>query len=68
MSFECSLGDFVALGQLTWKVYKACEDAPDQELSQEVLSLQVVLEEIEETYLDVSMSTAQKHRLGVVGD
>lgn len=60
MSFDYSLGDFVALGELTWKIYKACQNAPEgfKNISQEVLSSHVVIKEVEKTYLDVSMSAA----------
>lgn len=70
MSFGCSVGDFLALGQLAWKIYKTCKDAPQgfKNVSQEVLSLHAVLKEVEEMYSDTTMSAAQQSRLRIVGD
>jgi hypothetical protein len=50
MSFGFSIGDFVAVGNLAWQVWKSCKDAPEsfRNVSQEVLSLHAVLKEIEE--------------------
>jgi hypothetical protein len=49
MNFGCSLGDFVTVGQLAWNVYKSCKEAPDSfaNISNEVLSLHIVLKEVE---------------------
>ena len=70
MSFGYSVSDFVAVGQLSWKIYKACKDAPEgfKNIAQEVLSLHAVLKELEETYSDAILSAAQLSRLRVVGD
>ena len=70
MSFGYSVSDFVAVGQLSWKIYKACKDAPEgfKNIAQEVLSLHAVLKELEETYSDANLSAAQLSRLKVVGD
>ena len=64
------MGDFAVLGQLAWKIYKTCKDAPEsfQNLSQEVSSLHIVLKELEEIYSDAPLSTAQQSRLETVGD
>ena len=64
------MGDFLALGQLAWKIYKTCKDAPQgfKNISQEVLSLHAVLKEVEELYSDTTMSAAQQSRLRIVGD
>jgi hypothetical protein len=53
MSFGFSVGDFIAVGSLAWKVYKSCKDAPEsfKNISLEVLSLHAVLKETEETLL-----------------
>jgi predicted transcriptional regulator len=50
MNFGYSLGDFVTVGQLAWNVYKSCKEAPDSfaNISNEVLSLHIVLKEVEE--------------------
>ena len=70
MSFGYSMGDFVVVGQLAWKIYRACKDAPEgfKNIAQEVLSLHVVLKELEETHSDANLSATQQSRLGVVGD
>lgn len=53
MSFGFSAGDFIAVGQLTWKVYKSCKGAPGElgeftELSRELSSLHMILHELED--------------------
>ncbi|MCJ1267062.1 hypothetical protein MMC22_006947 [Lobaria immixta] len=70
MSFGYSVGDVLAVGQLAWKIYKVCKDAPEsfKNISQEVLSLHVVLKELEEIYSDANFSTTQQSRLRVFGD
>ncbi|MCJ1469068.1 hypothetical protein MMC07_007700 [Pseudocyphellaria aurata] len=70
MSFGFSVADFAALGQLAWKIYKACKDAPDsfKNISQEVSSLHLVLKEVEETLSDSALSAPQQSRLDSVGD
>ncbi|MCJ1263054.1 hypothetical protein MMC22_002924 [Lobaria immixta] len=70
MSFGYSVGDFVVVGQLAWKIYKVCKDAPEsfKNVAQEVLSLHAVLKELEETYSDANFSAAQQSRLRIVGD
>ncbi|MCJ1263552.1 hypothetical protein MMC22_003422 [Lobaria immixta] len=70
MSFGYSVSDFVAAGQLAWKIYKVCKDAPEnfKNIAQEVLSLHAVLKELEETYPDANFSAAQQSRLRIVGD
>ena len=70
MSFGYSVGDFIALGTLAWRVYKSCKEAPEsfQDISSEVLSLYVVLKEAEETVFAQQLSPAKQERLNVVGD
>ena len=70
MSFGCSVGDFAVLGQLAWKIYKACKDAPDSfnKLSQEVSSLHLVLKEVEEACSESALSVPQQSSLEAVGD
>jgi hypothetical protein len=50
MSFGFSVGDFIAVGQLTWTVYRACKGAPGefQELSRELSTLHTILHELED--------------------
>ncbi|MCJ1266071.1 hypothetical protein MMC22_005953 [Lobaria immixta] len=70
MGFGFSVGDVAALGQIAWKIYKACKDAPEsfKNVSQEVLSLHAVLKELEETYSGVMLSAARQSRLKILGD
>lgn len=66
MSFGYSVGDFAALEQLAWKIYKACKhDAPEgfKDISHEVLYLHTVLREIGETYSGALFSATQQSRL-----
>ncbi|PMD29363.1 hypothetical protein L207DRAFT_394586, partial [Hyaloscypha variabilis F] len=50
MSFGYSVGDFVAIGQLAWTVYKSCKGAPGefQELARELSTLHTILHELED--------------------
>jgi hypothetical protein len=50
MSFGFSIGDFITISQLGWKVYRICKDsaADFQNISGEVLSLHVILKETED--------------------
>jgi hypothetical protein len=49
MSFGFFVGDFVAIGQLTWTVYKACKIVTDfQELADELSSLHTTVHELED--------------------
>ncbi|MCJ1469996.1 hypothetical protein MMC07_008641 [Pseudocyphellaria aurata] len=70
MSFGVSVGDFATLGQLAWKIYKACKDAPDsfKNISQEVSSLSMVLKEVEEALSDSGLSAPQQSCLESVGN
>jgi hypothetical protein len=70
MSFGYGAGDFIAIGTLSWKVYKSCKGAPGsfKDISSEVLSLHVVLKEAEETVFAHPLSTTKQERLKAVGD
>ena len=70
MSFGFSVSDFVTLGQLAWKVYKSCKDAPQsfQNISQEVLSLSAVLREAEEVFSGKPLPQRTSEGLKTVGD
>ncbi len=50
MSFNFSARDFIAVGQLTWTIYKACKGATGefQELSRELSSLQTIIRELQD--------------------
>src|SRR5436190_5435163 len=70
MSFGYSITDFITLGQLAWKVYKSCKNAPQsfKDVSQEVLSLSAVLREAEEAFSGQPLSTRTQEGLKTVGD
>lgn len=65
MTFGYSVGDFVTVGQLCWKVYKKCKDSPGiyAELSSEVGSLHNVMKETEELLSQQSLTERQKVKL-----
>ena len=65
MSFGFSVGDFLAVGQLSWKVYKKCKDSPGSyaELSNEVGALHIVMKETEELFSQQDLTAQQENRL-----
>ena len=65
MSFGFSVGDFLAVGQLGWKVYKKCKDSPGsyEELSREVGALHNVMRETEELFSQQDLTPQQENRL-----
>jgi hypothetical protein len=65
MSFGYSVGDFIALGQLAWQVYKSCKDAPGsfKNISSEVLSLHAVMKEVEETLSSCTLPQSKQASL-----
>lgn len=65
MSFGYGIDDFVAVGQLCWKVYKKCKDSPGNhtELSSEVGALHNVIKETEELFSQQSLTTEQEVKL-----
>ena len=67
MSFGLAIGDIAAVGQLCWKVYKRCKDAPGsyRELTSEVGALHNVIRETEELVAGQILSPEQKKRLEV---
>ncbi len=62
MSFGYSVGDFLAVGQLCWKVYRKCKDSPGSytELSSEVDALHNVIKETEELLSEQDLTAEQK--------
>src|SRR3954454_1633463 len=70
MSFGYSVGDIILLGQLAWKAYKTCKDAPEsfKNISDEVLSLHALLKEIEENLSAETLSSMRQARLKTIGD
>lgn len=65
MSFGFSVGDFLALGQLSWKIYKKCKDSSGSylELSNEVGALHNVMKETEELFSQQDLTPPQENRL-----
>lgn len=61
MSLGYSVGDFVLLGQLAWKVYKSCKGAPESfvNISYEVLSLHAVVKEFGDNLREENPAPAQ---------
>jgi hypothetical protein len=71
MSFGYSTSEIVALGQLSWKVYKSCRDAPEsfKNVSQEALSLHALLLELGENLSAQTLSSPTRQaRLKTIGD
>ena len=65
MNFGCSVGDFVAIGQLCWNLYKKCKDSSSnyQQLSSEVGALHNVIKEIEELLSQQDLTSKQAKKL-----
>ena len=65
MSFGFSVGDFLAVAQLSWKIYKKCKDSPEDyvELSSEVGALHNVMKETEELFSQQDLTPQQANRL-----
>ena len=68
MSFGYSVGDFIAVGQLAWTVYKSCRDAPESfnNISVEVLSLHALLKEVEEMISDHLVPESKQASLATI--
>ena len=67
MSFGFGVGDFLAVGRLSWSVYKKCKDSPGnyKELSSEVGALHNVINETEELLSQQDLTAKQKDKLNV---
>ena len=65
MSFGFSVGDFVAVPTLAWQVYKSCKDSSDdfKAVANDVVSLHIVLKEVEEQLKDQDLDEARQARL-----
>ena len=65
MTFGYSVGDFLTVGQLCWKVYRKCKDSPGnyKELLSEVGSLHMAIKETEELVSQQQISAEQKTKL-----
>jgi len=64
------VGDFLAVGQLAWSVYKSCRDAPESfgNISVEVLSLHALLKEVEEVFAGQIISESRKASLATISN
>lgn len=67
MSFGFSVGDFVNVGGLCWKLYKKCKDSPGnyKQLTSEVGALHNVIKETEELLSQQNLNVRQKEKLRV---
>ena len=65
MSFGYGVGDFIAVGQLCWTIYKKCKDSPGNyvELSTEVGALHNIIKETEELLSQQDLTSQQKVKL-----
>ena len=65
MSFGYGVGDFLAVGELCWKVYKKCKDSTGNyaELSNEVGALHNVIKETEELLSQQDLTEEQRSKL-----
>ena len=69
MSFGASVGDFIAVPALAWKVYRACRDSSSDfaALSYEVLSMHAVLEDVGEYVKRHGLGADRVARLALIG-
>lgn len=65
MSFGFGIGDILAVGQLSWRLYKKCKDSSENytELSSAVLTLHGVIKETEELFEKQDVTPEQKVRM-----
>ena len=65
MSFGFSIGDFITVSSLAWQVYKSCKDSSDdfKTIANDVVSLHIVLKEIEEQYKEQTLERNQQVHL-----
>lgn len=68
MSFGWSAGDILAVIQLAWNVYSSYHDAPENlgNISQEVLSLHAVLDQLKEVYAGHTLSSSRQANLATI--
>lgn len=70
MSFGTGIGDVISISTLAWKVFKSCKDSSEdfRNLSNEVVSLHVVLKETQELILENDLDSEQASHLGHLKD
>ena len=68
MSFGFSIGDFVTVSSLAWQLYKSCKDSSDdfKIVANDVVSLHIVLKEIEEQYKEQTLERSQQVHLATL--
>lgn len=68
MSFGFSVGDFIAISTLAFKVHKACRGSSESfdNISTEVASLHVVLKEVAELISENDMSPTKQKSLAII--
>ena len=70
MSFGYSVSDLVSTSALAWKIYKACKDSPGEfkNISSEVISLHIVLKEVQDSLTCQHLNPRQEAQLASVGE
>ena len=65
VGFGVSVGDLIAVGTLAWKVYQSAKESPTlfHNLSTEALSLQIVVQRVEETLIQFPLTNSQQYGL-----
>lgn len=68
MSFGFSVGDFIAVGTLAFKVHKACRGSSEsfRNISMKVASLHIVLKEVAELLPQNDLSQSKRESLAVI--
>lgn len=69
MSFGIGVGDVVVVSTLAWRMYRACKDSLNdfRNISSEVLSLHVILKELQDNASDEILNGQQQAQLDVLG-
>jgi hypothetical protein len=62
-AFGFGVGDFFTIGTLAWNLYNSCKEAPEsfRNISSEVLSMHIVLKEVEEVLAPPLAPIKQEH-------
>ena len=70
MSFGFGIGDFMAVGQLAWQVYRKCKTAPSEfkTISSQLISLHIVIKDVNETIEEWELPEAKKSDLLQIGE
>jgi hypothetical protein len=70
MNFGFSIGDFLAVGQLAWQLYRKCKAAPSdfKAISSQLISLHIVIKDVNETIEEWALPEAKKSYLLQIGE